>query len=242
MKRSLLTLMCLLYALVFPHALHAVENDERRDSAYLREFIVPAALVASGAFVHGIAHESLDVPLRTALLGKSGVGIDTSADSYLRFVPVLMSAGLCFLDVPSLHSRPEILVEAGLSMLTMAALVQGMKLLVNSPRPNGMDNRSFPSGHCALAFSGAELVRHEYGWKWGAAAYGAATAVAVLRLYNDAHWFSDVLAGAGIGILSARLSEVLLASVCHLLKMDAIIAPAIDPVSGTLCASLAFNF
>ena len=64
---------------------------------------------------------------------------------------------------------------------------------------------SFPSGHTATAFTGAELVRSEYGLGIGIAAYGVAAGVALLRLYNERHWVGDVLFGAGIGILSARI-------------------------------------
>jgi len=36
--------------------------------------------------------------------------------------------------------------------------------------------------------------------------YAVAAATGILRLYNNKHWFSDVVAGALIGILSARLA------------------------------------
>ena len=91
-------------------------------------------------------------------------------------------------------------------------------------------------------FAGAELVRCEYGWKWGLAAYGVASSVAVLRLCNNAHWLSDVVFGAGMGILSAQISRVLLNPVKNVLGIGVNVSPSVDPVSGTLCASLAFVF
>ena len=45
----------------------------------------------------------------------------------------------------------------------------------------------------------------EYGTGIGIGAYALATGVAFLRLYNNRHWLNDVVAGAGIGILSARI-------------------------------------
>ena len=52
---------------------------------------------------------------------------------------------------------------------------------------------------------GAELVRQEYGTWYGLAAYTVATAIGVSRIYNDRHWASDVVAGAGFGVLSAKV-------------------------------------
>ena len=39
--------------------------------------------------------------------------------------------------------------------------------------------------------------------------YALATLVAGSRLYNNRHWVSDVLAGAGFGILSVELSYLI---------------------------------
>ncbi len=95
-------------------------------------------------------------------------------------------------------------------MAVMGILVNSLKYTVCEMRPDGSRRNSFPSGHTATAFLGAELVRIEYGWGWGAAAYTAAAATGFLRMYNEKHWFHDVIAGAGIGILSARVAYWLL--------------------------------
>lgn len=67
---------------------------------------------------------------------------------------------------------------------------------------------SFPSGHTALAFSGASFftaVFHDLypdsEWKWPvtAASFTAAGTAALLRVRSGNHFISDVLAGAGIG-------------------------------------------
>ena len=75
-------------------------------------------------------------------------------------------------------------------------------------RPSGRSVSSFPSGHTALSFMAAEFLHQEYGhvspW-YSIAGYTVATATGFLRIYNDKHWFSDVLAGAGIGILSTKI-------------------------------------
>lgn len=68
------------------------------------------------------------------------------------------------------------------------------------------DYESFPSGHATAAFAFASVISSETshwwpGTRWivGPAVYGAAALTGVSRIYNDAHWASDVLAGAAIG-------------------------------------------
>jgi len=75
----------------------------------------------------------------------------------------------------------------------------------------GRDYSSFPSGHALAAFSAAAAVTNEtaHWWKAGEwyvapVLYAGATAVALSRLYNNQHWASDVIMGAGIGIFAGN--------------------------------------
>ncbi|MDR1595298.1 MAG: phosphatase PAP2 family protein, partial [Prevotellaceae bacterium] len=75
-------------------------------------------------------------------------------------------------------------------------------------RPDGSDRFSFPSGHTATAFVAAEFLHQEYGDKsvWiSIGGYGMASLIGVARVYNNKHWVSDIVAGAGIGILSTKI-------------------------------------
>jgi len=82
-------------------------------------------------------------------------------------------------------------------------LSNAVKYTVKERRPDSTKQNSYFSGHTATAFTGAELVRIEYGWGYGAAAYAVAATTGFLRIYNKRHWVGDVLTGAGIGILCA---------------------------------------
>jgi hypothetical protein len=80
-------------------------------------------------------------------------------------------------------------------------------------RPDGSTANSWPSGHTATAFVGATLLHKEYGltrspW-WSVAGYGVATATGVMRVLNNRHWISDIMSGAGIGIMSTELGYAL---------------------------------
>lgn len=66
--------------------------------------------------------------------------------------------------------------------------------------------QSFPSGHATAAFAAASVVTSESQrwwpkgtWLVAPAMYGGATLVGLSRMYNNAHWASDVVLGAGIG-------------------------------------------
>ncbi|HFB65795.1 MAG TPA: phosphatase PAP2 family protein [Aeromonadales bacterium] len=76
------------------------------------------------------------------------------------------------------------------------------KTLFPERRPDGSDNKSFPSGHTANAFASATTLNRRYGWKYGFPAYALATLTGVARVKADKHHWYDVVAGATIGSLS----------------------------------------
>lgn len=76
-------------------------------------------------------------------------------------------------------------------------------------RPDGSDARSFPSGHTATAFMGAEFLYQEYKhvseW-YGITGYAVAAGTGFFRMANEKHWLTDVATGAGIGMLSTKIA------------------------------------
>ena len=81
------------------------------------------------------------------------------------------------------------------------AVTTALKHSIDATRPDG-GRHSFPSGHATLAFTGAEFIRKEYGWKWAAPAYAAAGFVGWSRVESKRHYAHDVVAGALLGILA----------------------------------------
>jgi membrane-associated phospholipid phosphatase len=82
-----------------------------------------------------------------------------------------------------------------------AIITQGLKVTVNRTRPDG-SRYSFPSGHTSGTFAAAAVLQRHYGWRVGAPAYALATYVGGSRLEENKHYMSDVLFGAGVGIVS----------------------------------------
>ena len=106
------------------------------------------------------------------------------------------------------HSFGRLLMLEGGSYLLGAGWLTAFKYGLAVQRPDGSRFNSFPSGHTFTAFTGAEILRREYGeeYPWLAVAgYAVATTVALMRIYNNRHWLGDVCAGAGLGILSVTL-------------------------------------
>lgn len=75
-----------------------------------------------------------------------------------------------------------------------------LKEMIHERRPNGMDKKSFPSGHTTAAFSFATVIELEHEWYYGVLAYIMATYVGLSRVNDNYHYPHDVMAGATIGM------------------------------------------
>lgn len=134
------------------------------------------------------------------------------ADDYMQFAPAAAVYGLNLLGIKGKHTLLDATGLYVLSSAIMGGSVTALKKATHRLRPNGSGYTSFPSGHTANAFAAAEFLKQEYKdvspW-YGYAGYTVAIATGVLRTYNNKHWASDVVAGAGFGILSTKLSYLL---------------------------------
>lgn len=136
----------------------------------------------------------------------------TTADNYLQWAPAAAVFGLNFAGIPGEHNFADRSILYGMTLLIEEAIVVPTKLISREIRPNGAGTESFPSGHTANAFAGAEFFRREYknlSPLYSVAAFAVAGTTGFLRMYNNKHWLSDVVAGAGVGILSTDLSYFL---------------------------------
>ncbi len=138
-------------------------------------------------------------------------------DDFTQYSGLALTTGLKLAGVEGRSSWPRLAASTVASYAVMAALVNGIKFSVGDERPDSKRRNSWPSGHTATAFVGATILHKEYGltrspW-YSIAGYSVATATGVMRVLNNRHWISDVLSGAGIGILSTELAY----GICDLL-------------------------
>ena len=128
-------------------------------------------------------------------------------DNVLQYVPTVAVFGLKVCGVKTDTSWKKRLTVSVASFAVNAGVTYALKRTIHERRPDGTDNRSFPSGHTSIAFCGATSLMHEY-YKvspWiGVAGYAVATTVAVDRVRRNRHHWGDVVVGAAIGCLSAE--------------------------------------
>lgn len=135
-----------------------------------------------------------------------------TADDYLQYSPAVVMVGLKAAGVRSRSSWGRMLVSDAFSVALMAAVTNGMKEGLHVLRPDGSNRRSFPSGHTATAFMTATMLTKEYGYKskWvGFGSYAMASSVGLMRMANNRHWLSDVMIGAGVGVMATELGYFL---------------------------------
>ena len=107
------------------------------------------------------------------------------------------------------HNWPRFIVNTGASVVVAFGAKTALKAMIKEERPDHSDNKSFPSGHAAIAFAAARSIDKEFRKDciWiPIAGYAAATAIGIERVASDRHHWYDVVAGAGVGFGAAELT------------------------------------
>lgn len=187
-------------------------NDSLTTSGFgLGDFIAPSLLITGGTLFTYEPHLN-----KTNIAIRDYVQSDNHSpfhiDDIFQYVPAGSAYILKLCGLESKSTYKELTKKTAISYLATAATVLTIKQTTKILRPDGSQYNSFPSGHTATAFVGAEILRREYGEQYpyiAVAGYTVATGVGLMRIYNNRHWTGDVLAGAGLGILCAGLSYLI---------------------------------
>ncbi len=174
------------------------------------KLIMPSSPIVIGSLTLYVARaDELDMTWSDQI--SSGHG-KLTFDDYLQYSPVAIMWGLDAFGGPNMrpyHKFKQQTTILAMAALTSLTIVHCTKNFVGRHRPDTGAANSFPSGHTATAFLGAEMLHQEYGHHspWiSVAGYSLATVTAYMRVYNERHYIGDIVAGAGIGMLSARLA------------------------------------
>ena len=184
---------------------------KKMDERYIsfRHVVVPSTFVVYGFLRNAIQPiENLDVSNRNTILAHNP-GFHSSVDNYLQWAP---TTSLLLMDAAGMKMEHPFKQQMLLHLMSLGAMggsVFIIKKLTNQYRPDSSAQNTFPSGHTATAFVGAEMVHQELKHTHPVLSYSGyvfATATGIYRMYNNKHWLSDVIAGAGFGILSTKAS------------------------------------
>ena len=183
-----------------------------RGHAVLLRVGIPSVLVGVGVLAHSPRYSEILCRAKEKMQHETqevfGSFDAHGLDDYTRHVPLAVAYGL----MATGHRGERTAVGFTLIYLVAqeldAAVVSNLKRFTAEPRPyDTNDLSSFPSAHTAQAFLSATLLHEQYGrqYPWlSVGGYAVATATGAMRLLGNKHWATDVLAGAGIGFLSAE--------------------------------------
>lgn len=194
------------YAIVFGQSRNTLSVKQQRNTFEKKQLWIPAGAMASSVAIEWARNPV--VKKGSLAGGKEVLALYGSAEDFLQFVPYVATYGLEWIGMqPKTDWKNRTVIIAKGSLLNFS-LTLGMKYLFANERPDGTQY-SFPSGHTANAFVGATFLSMEYGehYPWiPYVAYGMASMVGGMRIYHQRHRLSDVLFGAGIGILSSKIA------------------------------------
>ena len=185
----------------------SIDKKENLKFKY-KQLIIPTVLVGYG--VIGLSSnglKNLNVDIRDGIIKDNHSKI--TIDNFSQYAPAVSVYALNLCGIKGKNNLRDRSIILGTSYLLMSATVLSLKSSTKVERPDGSANNSFPSGHTATAFAGAEFMWQEFKdvsvW-YGISGYIVATGTGYLRMYNNKHWLTDVAAGAGIGILSTKVA------------------------------------
>lgn len=213
-----------------------------------KQLIIPTVLIGYGFWgIESGQIKSFNFQIRDKIT--EDIDRKVSIDDISRYVPAVSVYALNAFGEKGKNNMKDRSVILATSTIITVATVFGLKSITNVERPDGTSNDSFPSGHTAIAFAGAEFLYQEYKDKsvwYGVAGYAIAAGTGIFRMYNNRHWLTDVAVGAGIGILATKTAYWMNPYITRKLfgekqtKSTSFIAPAYDGRQFLICYSKTF--
>jgi membrane-associated phospholipid phosphatase len=200
---------------VFAQDISKVDQTSSSQRSDNKPYLKPSGLIIPGAFlVYGglkpVINDisKLDDKIWTHMQ-ENYPGFHTNAADFLMWVPSASIYAIDAFHVKTQHTFKEHLILDVGSILVTGGLGFGMRKISEHISAYNTHDTKFPSGHAANVFRGAEIVHQELKYTHPVLSYSGyvvATGVGLLRIYNKNHLLSEVITGAGLGILSTKLT------------------------------------
>jgi len=252
------------YFMLHPDSMHQdLIPQQQIEKAKPSRFLKTAGLVVAGATIWMASYKYVDEPLQQftqshrsdVANGIAQVITPLGQEKYL--VPMAGAALVSGFLAKDRKLQQVGLISAG-SILVNAGITGTLKRTFHRYRPstttenNLFDgpfhhtiNSSLPSFHTATAFAVATSVATVYkdNKYVPPIAYSVATLVGFSRINDNAHWATDVLAGAAVGYLSSKGVSYLYKLADEKLKyrkQKLLLTPQVSPASAQLSATWTF--
>lgn len=177
-------------------------NDNHIDT--YKSIVIPLSLISAGLIINKSQFErDVNSDMRDAV----GKDYHFAIDDYLIHAPILE---ILIADIAGAKSKNHWFDQSKFllfSNLLSSGTTLALKKITHKSRPEGAHD-SFPSGHTTGAFTNASVLFNEFNETEPLLAYSGfvfATTTGTFRMLNNKHWLSDVLVGAGIGIISTEI-------------------------------------
>lgn len=183
-------------------------KSAKKGPIYFKKFSIPVSLIGLGIYGttdNGFINHNEIKEERNEYFSR----FSHKADNYLQFGPIAAVYIYDAFGLKGKHDWKQQTVLMGRAQLIMMGMITPLKKYTHILRPDSSGYTSFPSGHTAQAFMAATFFYKEYGRKYplvSAGMFTLASGIGAFRILNNRHWVSDVLAGAGFGILSVEFS------------------------------------
>lgn len=170
----------------------------------LKKSIIPVTLIGLGVLAN---NSNFEKQLQLDLRNNVGNNYELRIDNYLQYVPIIQMYTADALSIKAKNHWFDQTKYLLISNLISSTITHSLKRIMQKERPNDSPY-SFPSGHTTFSFTNATVLFNEFKGTAPVLAYSGyafATITGVFRMINNKHWLSDVLVGAGVGILVTEL-------------------------------------
>jgi len=181
----------------------ATKKEEQK--SFFPKIILPTTFILTAVV---LTNSQSEKNLQKDVRNKVGNDYHNGMDDYIQYAPY---AEIYLGDLVGIKAKNHWFDQTkniAITGIVTTLIVLPLKIGIGKQRPDDSNSHSFPSGHTATSFAGATILYQEFKDSNPVLAYSGfvfATSTGGLRIMNNKHWISDVLAGAGIGILVANM-------------------------------------